>query len=86
MGPENLTAIPEGAFFRSRSRPAAGAPGPSAEAAVPFAEGERLVHPVFGPGTVLQVKTDERCWVVQFDRLPTERNILFGAPLQRLGS
>jgi DNA helicase-2/ATP-dependent DNA helicase PcrA len=44
-----------------------------------FQAGDRVVHPVFGAGTVTDVKPTEMCYVIKFDGLGTERNVLFGA-------
>ena len=56
-------------------------------AAVPagdlFAEGERVVHPIMGAGTVEAVKPEEGCYLVQFDALATERSIRFDAAMTR---
>ena len=43
-----------------------------------FAPGQRVIHPVFGPGTVREVRYDEGCCSVLFDSLKTERSIRFG--------
>ncbi|MDR1854412.1 MAG: hypothetical protein LBR05_05840, partial [Azoarcus sp.] len=48
-----------------------------------FAAGERIRHPIFGPGTVTAVDAGQTCYTVQFDGLKTERTIQFGAPLER---
>jgi DNA helicase-2/ATP-dependent DNA helicase PcrA len=46
-----------------------------------FAAGDRLVHPIFGPGTLLAADPQALCYTIQFDQLKTERSIQFGAPL-----
>jgi DNA helicase-2/ATP-dependent DNA helicase PcrA len=48
-----------------------------------FAAGDRVVHPVFGQGTVMAVYPDEACYGILFDRLKTERSIHFGGNLQK---
>jgi DNA helicase-2/ATP-dependent DNA helicase PcrA len=44
-----------------------------------FQVGERVAHPVFGAGTITAVKGTEMCYVIKFDGLATERNVVFGA-------
>ncbi|MDR1336889.1 MAG: UvrD-helicase domain-containing protein [Tannerella sp.] len=46
-----------------------------------FAAGDRVVHPVFGQGTVMAVYFDEACYGILFDSLKTERSIHFGGNL-----
>lgn len=47
-----------------------------------FAPGDRVEHPVFGPGTVTSVDNDK--YTVAFDRLGTERSLRPGAPLDKI--
>jgi DNA helicase-2/ATP-dependent DNA helicase PcrA len=61
---------------------AAGLP-PAAPQAACFAAGDLVVHPAFGPGTIVRVDFGAQSYVVAFDSLPTSRNIRFGAALQR---
>ena len=49
-----------------------------------FAEGDRIVHEVFGPGTVTSVSPDGGYYTIRFDALATERNMQFTAPLRRM--
>lgn len=46
-----------------------------------FAEGAHVVHPVFGPGTVVSVDMADSSYSIRFDNLKTERNIQFSARL-----
>ena len=46
--------------------------------------GERVKHPVFGPGTVEEVDLEKSAYVVKFDGLPTTRAITFRVRLEKL--
>lgn len=46
-----------------------------------FEPGDRVVHKIMGPGTVLNVDSDNFCYEVQFDRIATPRTIQFDYPL-----
>ncbi|MBR5116320.1 MAG: UvrD-helicase domain-containing protein [Lachnospiraceae bacterium] len=46
-----------------------------------FGEGDRIVHQVFGPGTILSVDTEDTCYSVLFDRLDTPRRITWRVKL-----
>ena len=46
-----------------------------------FTAGDRVDHPVFGPGVVAAVNMDERCYTICFDKLATERSLRFDASL-----
>jgi DNA helicase-2/ATP-dependent DNA helicase PcrA len=48
-----------------------------------FAPNERVMHPVFGPGTIIAVSPGELCYTILFDALKTERSIQFGVTLIR---
>ena len=48
-----------------------------------FAEGDRVVHPVFGAGTVVAVDPAQTTYLIQFDGLATTRSLLFTANLKR---
>ena len=48
-----------------------------------FQKGERVVHGVFGPGVIEEVDTDDKCYLIQFDRLDTPRRITFRVKLSR---
>ncbi|TCV95218.1 ATP-dependent helicase [Biostraticola tofi] len=49
-----------------------------------FRPGDRVMHPVFGSGTVNASHPDEFAYAVKFDGLPTERSMQFNAPLQKI--
>jgi DNA helicase-2/ATP-dependent DNA helicase PcrA len=46
-----------------------------------FGAGDRVAHPVFGAGTVTELRFHEGCYVIRFDALTTERSICFGTEL-----
>ena len=48
-----------------------------------FTAGDRIIHPIFGPGAILAANPRELCYTIQFDKLKTERTIQFGAPLEK---
>jgi DNA helicase-2/ATP-dependent DNA helicase PcrA len=49
-----------------------------------FRAGERVEHPVFGPGTVTGINMHESSYTILFDNLKTERNIQFRAKLSKI--
>ena len=49
-----------------------------------FPAGQRVDHPVFGQGTVTEVREDEGVYIVRFDSLDTERSIRFRAVLTKI--
>ena len=49
-----------------------------------FPAGTRVEHPVFGYGTVTEVREDEGVYLVRFDSLETERSIRFRAALMKV--
>ena len=49
-----------------------------------FPAGTRVEHPVFGYGTVTEVREDEGVYMVSFDSLETERSIRFRAALMKV--
>ena len=49
-----------------------------------FPAGTRVEHPVFGCGTVTEVREDEGVYMVSFDSLETERSIRFRAALMKV--
>ena len=53
---------------------------------VQFNPGDRITHPAFGAGTILEVDTKTLSYRIRFDKLQTERDILFRAPLTKLES
>ncbi|GHU57016.1 DNA helicase [Clostridia bacterium] len=48
-----------------------------------FSRNDRVSHPAFGLGTVLEVNTAELCYTIRFDNLATERAIQFGGKLSK---
>lgn len=52
--------------------------------AAAFAPGQRVVHSVFGPGTVLASDEEAQAWLIRFDRMETPRQISFRARLAPL--
>lgn len=46
-----------------------------------FVLNSRVVHPVFGIGTITRIDPDSKCYEIQFDRMETPRNLSFGAKL-----
>ncbi len=50
-----------------------------------FPVGTRVRHALFGEGTVLDADTDKGAHLVQFDSMPTPRQISFRAKLERCG-
>ncbi len=48
-----------------------------------FRRGDRVIHQVFGAGTVEEVSEREMCYVVKFDNLETPRTLRFDAKLSR---
>ena len=48
-----------------------------------FAAGERVRHPIMGPGTVLGADEKKGAYLVQFDGAATPRAISFKAKLER---
>ena len=47
--------------------------------ALPFGAGDRVVHPVFGEGTVLEISEKEEAIFIKFDRLASRRGIALKA-------
>lgn len=47
-----------------------------------FDIGDRVEHPVMGPGTVLERNRDKSAYLIQFDDMPTPRAISYRAPLK----
>ncbi|XBS71300.1 UvrD-helicase domain-containing protein [Acerihabitans sp. KWT182] len=44
-----------------------------------YGVGDRVTHPVFGGGVVIGVLEQDACYAVKFDRIATERTLLFSA-------
>lgn len=77
-GRENLTYVRElPASFEGRVNRVA-----SPNMIQRFQNGDRVVHPVFGCGTIMDVDTQTQSYKIQFDQLKTERNIQFKVPLK----
>jgi len=49
-----------------------------------FQPGERVEHPVFGPGVIKALNREESSYSILFDTLTTERNILFTGKITRI--
>ncbi|MDR1222032.1 MAG: UvrD-helicase domain-containing protein [Tannerella sp.] len=49
-----------------------------------FRQGDRVEHPVFGPGVITAIHTAESGYSILFDKLKTERNILFTAKITKI--
>lgn len=47
--------------------------------------GDRVMHKVFGEGTITAMRTDIGCYVIKFDKMATERNLKIGTALEKLG-
>ena len=47
-----------------------------------FAEGARVKHPIFGPGTIQEVDVSKKAYLVQFDEMETPRAISFKVRLE----
>ena len=54
-----------------------------AEAPAAFAIGARVLHRIFGAGTIEAIDTEKRAYVIAFDDLPTPRSISYQAKLER---
>lgn len=77
-GRENLTYVRElPASFEGRVNQIA-----SPNMIQRFQNGDLVVHPVFGCGTIMDVDTKTQSYKIQFDQLKTERNIQFKVPLK----
>ena len=57
---------------------------PEADGQTVFPAGQRVLHALFGPGTVLDTDMDRGAHVVQFDEMETPRKISFRAKLERI--
>ncbi len=49
-----------------------------------FRAGDRVLHGIFGPGTVLETDTENETYTVRFDRLDTPRRLTFRVKLERM--
>ena len=48
--------------------------------------GDRVMHKVFGEGTITAMRTDIGCYVIKFDKMATERNLKIGTGLEKIGN
>ncbi len=51
--------------------------------AAAFSPGDRVLHGIFGPGTVLETDEENEVYTVQFDRLETTRKLTFRVKLEK---
>ena len=51
-----------------------------------YETGTRVNHKVFGLGTITGVDTERGFYIIKFDSLPTERNLMLSAPLEEVVS
>ncbi len=49
-----------------------------------FRTGDRIEHPVFGPGTISAVSLKESAYTIMFDKFTTERSLLFSAKIKKI--
>ena len=56
----------------------------AAEEPPALSEGNRVRHSIFGTGTVLEVDTEKKAYLIKFDEIDTPRNITFKAKLNRI--
>ena len=47
-----------------------------------FSPGDRVRHPIIGPGTVTELDENQGAYIIAFDALPTTRRISFRAKLE----
>lgn len=82
-GQENIEFLtpPDAALHGDEAAPL---PPVDAAGTARFQPGDRVLHAVFGSGTVMALMPEEGVWSIKFDALPTERSMRFGAPLRRL--
>ena len=74
----------EGLLETARARLSAATAPAAASAAPGFAPGDRVSHPVFGPGEILAIDAEKGAYVIRFDALPTPRSIAFRIRLEKL--
>ncbi len=72
---EGLLAAAKARLFEPKDTAAAGT-------APPHKSGDRVRHPVFGPGTVIAIDAEKSATVVRFDSLATPRSIAFRARME----
>lgn len=56
----------------------------AARAGEHFTVGSRVLHPIFGPGTVLEADEEKAAYLIRFDELQTARSIRFRISMSRL--
>lgn len=49
-----------------------------------FSTGEKVRHKVFGQGEILEVKKEEGCYAIKFEKLKTVRSVSVTASLERI--
>ena len=49
-----------------------------------FSIGDRIKHKAFGEGSIKDIDMDKNAYVIQFDDMPTERQISFRVKLEKL--
>ena len=54
-----------------------------AQAGPSFATGDRVAHPVFGAGTIVDIDQDRGSYQIQFDSIQTPRSLAFKAALSK---
>jgi DNA helicase-2/ATP-dependent DNA helicase PcrA len=50
-----------------------------------FKPGDRIVHFIFGPGQIVDIDAAKKAWVIQFDDMPTPRQVSWRAKIERSG-
>ncbi len=86
IGPERLDCSEADRILIERGFTPAPPPVPplSRRSEAAFATGDRVLHPVFGPGLITAVRPEEGCYAVRFDSLPTERSIRLGMQMEKI--
>lgn len=51
--------------------------------ALPFSVGGRVIHKIFGGGTILEIDKENQIFVIKFDDIPTERRLSVKTPLEK---
>ncbi len=77
--PDSIVRDAQGRIRSSETELAQGVSGPR------FAVGERVLHGIMGAGLITGVDTEKGVYTIQFDALPTPRNISFKAKLEAEG-
>lgn len=50
-----------------------------------YKPGDRIVHFIFGPGEIVDIDAAKKAWVIQFDDMPTPRQVSWRAKIERSG-